>query len=260
MRVTRWPVEPEVSAAPTVPARSRSRLASMLVTACITLSVIGCGAGATGQPSTTPSASAASLATPAPTGTENPASASATATVATPTPVPSGRITVTGADQTFASLRYGYSLTVGAADWLVRETPGTWNGAFEPHHFNPDPGTDWFRDPGVATIELGVLAVSSGTTLATWEASEAPAVRGGACQDVPPAQALTVGGERLLLLPEACSKVVQGEFAGNQFFMNAFLVHGTDGVVVQWDSEQGHEAADKVAFLKILATLKWTAG
>jgi hypothetical protein len=245
--------------------RLRQHLAALFLSVGVALLGAGCGSAPVGQSSPTPSSSAGTLAAGGP--TSPPATAMPTATISTaapsaptPTPVPTGKITVDGANQTFESLRYGYSLTASVADWLIRETAGDWNGVFEPRRLNPDPGTDWIRDPGVATIEIGEVTVPAGTTLAVWEASEAPAVRMLACTEATSPQPVTVAGQSALLLAETCPKVVEGEFAGNQFFLNAFLVHGTSGLVLQWNSQQGHEAADKATFLKILATLKWTSG
>ncbi len=238
----------------------------LVLLACASLCLTACG---TAEPSTTRAASrvgsvaAATAAVPdVPPSSASPLSRADTQTPArdATTAVPSGREVMRGSEITFTSLRNGYSLTVNANDWLVNETPGTWDGTFDPHQLNPDPGTDWFRDPGVATIEIGVLAVPPNTTLAAWEASEAPAVRMLACQEVAPAEPVTVAGATVLLLPETCPRVVVGENRGDQYFLNAFVIHGTSGVVAQWDSEQGHEAGDRASFLSILATWAWASG
>jgi hypothetical protein len=176
-----------------------------------------------------------------------------------PSPVPSGRDLVRGSELTFTSLRYGYSVTMIADEWVADETPGSWDGRFDPQRLDPDPGTDWLRDPRGATIEIGVLAVVPGTTLAAWEASEAPAVRVLACKEVPPPDSAMAASTRVLLLPETCPKPAVGETLGDQYVLNAFLVHGTSGLVAQWESEQGHEAADRASFLAILATWTWAS-
>jgi hypothetical protein len=249
----------------------RRRLTWLALSISLALSMTACAAARIQEPSMAPATSVATV-TPGGAATATAGSAgrsgaateapTAVATVAAatsvPTPVPSGTIMVHGTTATFTSLRYGYRLTVSVADWLVSETPGTWNGIFQPNAVNPDSGSDWLRDPGVATVEIGVLAVAPGTTVAAWEASEAPSVRMLACKEAASAEAVTVAGAHLLLLPETCPKVVVGESAGDQYFLNAFLVHGTYAVIAQWRSEQGHETADRVAFLQILGTMRWT--
>jgi len=175
-------------------------------------------------------------------------------------------IAVRGTSQTFTSRRYGYSLTV-TTDWAINETPGNWNGVIVRNASIPDPGTDWFSDPGVATIEVGFQAVPPGTTVAAWEASEATYVQNGIavlggermCQEAAVTQTVQVAGREVLLLPELCPAVgadqVPGHNAGDQSFINAFLVDGTRGVVLQWYSANGGEAAARAAFLPILGTL-----
>ncbi len=79
-----------------------------------------------------------------------------------------------------------------------------------------------------------------------------------ACNEVPPAEP-ALAGAATLLLPETCPRAVAGEDRGNKFFLNAFAIHGTSGLVAQWSSEQGHEAADRVALLAILSTWTWTS-
>jgi hypothetical protein len=174
-----------------------------------------------------------------------------------PTPVPSGTMAVHGATTTFTSLRYGYSVQVGTADWIVSETPGTWDGVLALNNPNAEPGTDWLKEPGIATVEIGVLALAPDTPVSAWEASEAPSVRKLACTEAASTQTVTISGLRVLLLPETCPKTVVGEFPGNQYFLNAFFVHGATGVIAQWRSEQGHAAADRATFLRILGTMKW---
>jgi hypothetical protein len=249
------------------------RLTSLALGVCLALSATACGAAGT-QPPSIARATAGSTVTPgasatatqgtgasSPTATQ-PTSAPATlpAQTTAPTPVPSGTVTVRGTAATFTSLRYGYSLTVSAADWVVQETPGTWNGVFHPNNLqNPDPGTDWFREPGVATIEIGTLGVAGGTAVTAWEASEAPSVRMLDCREATSTEPVSLVGLQVLLLPETCPKVVVGEFAGDQYFLNAFMVHGTSGIVAQWNSVQGHEASDRATFLRILGTLRFGA-
>lgn len=234
--------------------------------ACLALAILlaGCGAAEVpSPPASTPVSPEPAVASPslAPTtaATASP-SQTASATAAGPTPLPSGTIELQGGNQTFTSLRYGYSLTVGSpADWLVRETPGIWNGVLDLHRSAPDPGTDWFRHPGVATIQVGFQDVPAGMTLAAWEAAEAPSAKVLDCTEAKTAQTVTVAGGKALLLPETCPKDVVGEFPGDQFFLNVFLVHGTSGVLVQWNSQQGHETADRATFLQILGTWAFTA-
>jgi hypothetical protein len=174
-----------------------------------------------------------------------------------PTPVPSGTMAVHGATTTFTSLRYGYSVQVGTADWIVSETAGTWDGVLALNNPNAEPGTDWLKEPGIATVEIGVLTLAPDTPVSAWEASEAPSVRKLACTEAASTQTVTISGLRVLLLPETCPKTVVGEFPGNQYFLNAFFVHGATGVIAQWRSEQGHAAADRATFLRILGTMKW---
>lgn len=182
-------------------------------------------------------------------------------TVAGPlvTPVPTGIIAIQGDLQTLTSYRYGYRLSVPTS-WVVEETPGGWAGSItrvEPR----DAGMDWFSEPGVATIEVGFLALPAGTTVAGWEAAEAPAVRMYACRQAAKPTSVRIAGEPGLLLPEACPADVVGDFPGDQYFVNAFVVHGDTGVVIQWNSLRGHEAADRAAFLGIVRSLRFgTAG
>ena len=191
---------------------------------------------------------------------------SAAAASAAQTPAPSGMIAVRGTSQTFTSLRYGYSLTV-TTDWAINEAPGSWNGTIARNSYNPDPGTDDFSDPGVATIEVGFQAVPPGTTVAAWEASEASSVQNGIavlggermCPEAATTQTVRVAGREVLLLPEPCPSVganqAQGSSVSSRSFINAFLVDGTSGVVLQWYSANGGEAAARAAFLPILGTL-----
>ena len=179
-------------------------------------------------------------------------------------------IAVRGTSQTFTSRRYGYSLTV-TTDWAINEAPGRWNGLIARNSYNPDPGTDDFSDPGVATIEVGFQAVPPGTTVAAWEASEASSVQNGIavlggermCPEATATQTVHVAGREVLLLPEPCPSIgatqVQGSNASGQSFINAFLVEGTRGVVLQWYSANGGEAAARAAFLPILGTLTFGA-
>jgi hypothetical protein len=247
----------------------RGASALMALTICLTLSMAACGAAGTQSPPTGASGSGqaagpADSMGPGATGTV-PASAAptmettASMPVATtvPTPVPSGTIEVHGATTTFTSVRYGYSVQVGTADWIVSETPGTWDGVLKLNDFAPESGTDWLKEPGIATVQIGVLAVPPGTTASAWESSEAPSVRKLACTEAASTQTVTISGLRVLLLPETCPKTVVGEFPGDQYFLNAFFVHGATGVIAQWRSEQGHAAADRATFLRILGTMKW---
>lgn len=276
MRLVRWQGPPAAPVTSGAVDAVRGGAPWWALGACLAVLVMACGATPAQAPPTAPvsaastaSAAAAVAATgmagaSAPASFSIPASAPASTTAsiapvtAAPTPEPSGTVTVRGATAIFTSHRYGYSVAFSASDWLVRETPGAWNGIFESNPLSTtDSGTDWLRNPGVATIEIGVLDVPAGTTVAAWEASEAPSVRMLACTEAASAETATVAEERALLLPETCPKVVVGENAGNQYFLNAFLVHGTRALIAQWRSEQGHEAADRATFLRILGTLRW---
>ncbi len=173
-------------------------------------------------------------------------------------------IAVQGTSQTFTSRRYGYSLTV-TTDWAINEAPGSWNGVIVRNASAPDSGTDEFSDPGVATIEVGFQAVPRGTTVAAWEASEASSVQNGIavlggermCPQAAATQTVQVAGREVLLLPEPCPSIgaTQVSNASSRSFINAFLVDGTSGVVLQWYSANGGEAAARAAFLPILGTL-----
>ena len=116
---------------------------------------------------------------------------------------------------------------------------------------------DWFSEPGVASIEAGFLSVPPGTDVATWEAVEASSVNMFACHEAPKPEAAVIAGTAGLLLPETCPVDLVGSFPGDQFFINSFLVHGTTGVVIQWESRQGQGAADRASFLRILASLRF---
>jgi len=247
----------------------RGVAARLALAICLALSVAACGAALTqGSPTGAPPSGEPAV----PAGTLGPgttvtnsasapptqqAVASMPAATTVPTPVPSGTIAVHGATTTFTSVRYGYSVQVGTADWIVSETPGTWDGVLALNDPYPESGTDWLKEPGIATVQIGVLAVPPGTTVTAWETSEAPSVRKLACTEAASTQAVTISGLPVLLLPETCPKTVVGEYPGNQYFLNAFFVHGATGVIAQWRSEQGHAAADRATFLRILGTMKW---
>ena len=235
----------------------RGAAARLALTICLALSVAACGdaltQGPAGAPASGEPAMPAGTLVPATMGTVAPspsaqpserAVASMSAATTVPTPVPSGTIAVHGATTTFTSVRYGYSVQVGTADWIVSETPGTWDGVLALNDPYAESGTDWLKEPGIATVQIGVLAVPDGTTVTAWESSEAPSVRKLACTEAASTQTATVSGLQVLLLPETCPKTVVGEFPGNQYFLNAFFVHGATGVIAQWRSEQGHAAAD----------------
>ncbi len=240
----------------------------------LALLAAACGASQTQVSSSAPSAGNAAVApsimvpaTPLVTAASSDMASSApsaAAASAAPTPAPSGMIAVRGTSQTFTSRRYGYSLTV-TTDWAINEAPGSWNGLISRNSYNPDPGTDDFSDPGVATIEVGFQAVPPGTTVAAWEASEASSVQNGIavlggermCPEAAATQTVRVAGREVLLLPEPCPSVgaTQASNASSRSFINAFLVDGTSGVVLQWYSANGGEAAARAAFLPVLGTL-----
>ena len=270
MRIPGEPAGPDQAARVKWSTR-RGAAAPLALAICIALSVAACGtaltqASPTGAPGSGEPAMPAGTSVAATTGPVAPsasapptqqAAASMPAATTVPTPVPSGTIAVHGATTTFTSVRYGYSVQVGTADWIVSETPGTWDGVLALNDPYPESGTDWLKEPGIATVQIGVLAVPPGTTVTAWETSEAPSVRKLACTEAASTQAVTISGLPVLLLPETCPKTVVGEFPGNQYFLNAFFVHGAKGVIAQWRSEQGHAAADRATFLRILGTMKW---
>lgn len=165
-----------------------------------------------------------------------------------------GTITVHGKSQTFSSVRYAYSLTV-PANWLVAEIAGKWNGIAKGVG-EQDAGTDRFSDPGVIAIEVGFQAQAPGTGVAAWEAGEASWVLEGDCAEAASTEQISVAGQAMLLLAETCPAQVIGENPGNQSFLNAFLVHGSNGILIQMNSRKGHEATDRATFLQILGTLK----
>lgn len=240
------------------------RLPSLALAVCASLFLASCGTAPSASQATGGVASSAPATEATPAAPSPSVSASGTAEAGAggehaPTPAPSGRELVRGSELTFTSVRNGYTVTVSADDWLVIETPGSWDGTFEPHQVNPDPGTDWIRDPGVATIEIGVLVVAPGTTLGSWEASEAPAVRMLGCSEASPAEPVTIAGTSVLLLSETCQRGAAAASRDNQYVLNAFAIHGTSALVAQWDSVQGHETSDRAAFLAILATWTWTS-
>ena len=211
----------------------------------------GGAAGPTPTVNVSPSAAPPAPPSPSPTIGSSPQAAASEAALAAPSP---GTIAVHGKSQTFSSNRYGYSVTIPAS-WLVTEIPGKWNGIAKGVG-EQDAGTDRFSSPGVIAIEVGFQAQADGTSIAAWESSEAAWVREGDCTEASSTEAIKVAGRDVLLLGETCPSQVIGENPGNQSFLNAFLVNGGTGVLIQMNSRKGHEAADRATFLQILGTLK----
>jgi hypothetical protein len=116
---------------------------------------------------------------------------------------------------------------------------------------------DSFSEPGAATVEAGFRTVSPGTTVAEWESAESSSVRMYACAEAAKPTSVRIAGAAGLLLPETCPVDVVGDFPADQFFINAFVVHGATGVVIQWNSRRGQEAADRALFLGILESLRF---
>jgi hypothetical protein len=81
------------------------------------------------------------------------------------------------------------------------------------------------------------------------------------CPEATATQTVRVAGREVLLLPEPCPSIgaTQASNASSRSFINAFLVDGTSGVVLQWYSANGREAAARAAFLPILGTLAFGA-
>lgn len=205
------------------------------------------------------SACTGSTATPtAPPATATPTAISVTASPSVaPSPTPTAEASPsieesagpTSAPEVFKSARYPYSITL-TADWTVKANPGTWSGALLT---DTQPGTDFYIDttppPVDWVIQVGFLPVASGTTLSAWAAAEGPrAVEVQFCSAQAPEPATTIGSYQVIIQRVNCR--------GDEFVLNAFLLHGGDGILLEWTSPSGNETADRAKFLAILATLK----
>ena len=185
----------------------------------------------------TPTASA--VTTPTPLAPPPSASASALAPV-----VPSAAASALppAAPLVFRSPRYPYSITL-TADWTLTAFPGTWNGVLV---FAGQKGTDEYGS-GSGIFEIGFLPVASGTTLSAWARTESPRATLSDCGDGPFQPPTLVGSYQVILQPGSCREAD---------VLSAFLVHGSNGVLLQWRTVGGNATADRAAFLAILATLK----
>jgi hypothetical protein len=197
--------------------------------------------------STEPTTAINSGASPSAAGASPAAAASSTPTVtasASPTASPFGVSRVTGSTLIYTSFRYRYSITLTSA-WIVVAIPGTWDGSTDTTL--PAPGTDHFSDPGVAQLIVGFMPVSAGTTAASWASQDAINIRFQGCPTqtvaTPPSM---IGGHQVVLVPWTCQ-------AGSSI-TNAFLVDGTNGVLVEWIPPEGGPS-DRPAFQRILGSL-----
>lgn len=96
---------------------------------------------------------------------------------------------------------------------------------------------------GSGIFEIGFLPIASGTTLSAWASAESPRATLSDCRAGPFQPPTTIGSYQVILQPASCSEVEA---------LSAFLVHGSNGVLVQWRSVSGN---DQATFLAILATL-----
>ena len=227
--------------------RVAAALVAVVVVAAVAVTMVNTRSPAAGGPTPPVATPASTGPTPPPSSASSPATSAALPSVQTAPPAGSvSPIPVVGG-QTFTSARSHYSIEVPAA-WLVSAHPGT---AVFPFLGN-DTGTDNFSNPGAAKIELAVLAVAAGTTLASWEALTASLDHdpSGMCLERPPAQSIRAAGGAALLLQWDCSAAYRTQFS-------ASFVHAGSGYYVVWSSPPGNAANDEGTFLGILATVRF---
>ncbi len=218
-------------------------LAALLIVATLASSACaGATAGSTPLPTpsmpSAPPAAAPAAASPTPSGPVAPAASGSSP--GAPSAAPSAP------PLAFTSPRYPYSITL-TADWTVFARPGQWKGFILE---SGTQGTDSYTDSAVPVdwnFEVGFLPVASDATLASWVAAEAPRTIVSDCAGRTPGPPTSVGGHLVVLQRVGCPQY---------FVLNAFLVDGRQGVLLQWLSPLGQEVADQAEFLAILATLK----